>query len=280
MAQTVKIFISFDMEGVTIVSSWRELKKDAPSLNEIRTCATEEVSAAVRGARRASRGRCDIVVCDAHAEGENLIIDKLPKGIHIVKGSPREFYMVESIDNSFDLLFCIGYHAMAGTLRAGMDHTYSSSILYSVKINGVFVGETEINAGLAGHYGVPLGLVTGDDQLINEVHSFFGDDLETVITKQGISRFSMMCRHPADVQDEIETKAARVVKTMRRFKPFTFAEPLNAEFDVTNSVIGDLVEPIPGIKRVAARTLSVNAATILDFYRTMRLVCSVPVPRT
>jgi len=280
MAQTVKIFISFDMEGVTIVSSWRELKRDAPSFGEIRTCATEEVSAAVRGIHGASRGRCEIVVCDAHAEGENLIIDKLPKGISIVKGSPREFYMVEGIDDSFDLLVCIGYHAMAGTLRGGMDHTYSSSILYSVKINGVFVGETEINAGLAGHYGVPLGLISGDDQLINEVHRFFGDDVETVITKHGISRFAMKCRHPADVQDEIEMKAARAIRAMDRFKPFTFTEPIDAEFEVMNSVIGDLVAPLPGIKRVTARTLAAHVPTILDFYRMMRLVCSIAVPRS
>ena len=137
MEQKVKIFISFDLEGVTIVSSWREAKKDAPSCAEIRRCATDEVCAAVQGARRGSPGDCEIVICDAHAQGENLIVEKLPKGIRLVKGSPREFYMVEGIDKSFDLLFCIGYHAMAGTLGAGMDHTYSSSILYSVKINGV-----------------------------------------------------------------------------------------------------------------------------------------------
>ncbi len=274
MAQTVKVFISFDLEGVTIVSSWREMKKDSPSFGDIRKCGTEEVSAAIRGIHHASRGRCEIVVCDAHAVGENLIIDALPKGVHIVRGSPREFYMVEGIDESFDLLFCIGYHAMAGTLRAGMDHTYSSSLLYSVKINGVFVGETEINAGLAGHYGVPLGLVTGDDQLIKEVHNFFGDDLETVITKHGISRFSMMCRHPADVQAEIEKKAARTVENIDRYKPFIFKVPIQAEFEVTSSLIGDLVAPIPGIERMSARTLSVTTKTMLDFYRMMRLICS------
>jgi D-amino peptidase len=188
--------------------------------------------------------------------------------------------MVEGIDDSFDLLVCIGYHAMAGTLRGGMDHTYSSSILYRVKINGVSVGETEINAGLAGHYDVALGLVTGDDQLIKEVHSFFGDDVETVITKHGISRFAMRCRHPADVQNEIEMKAARMIKTMSRFKTFTFTEPIDAEFEVTSSVIGDVAAPIPGIKRLSARTLAAQVPTILDFYRMMRLVCSIAVPRS
>lgn len=280
MAKNKKVFISFDMEGVTILSSWTEIRKDAPSLGEIRSCATEEVSAAVRGIRRASHGRCDIVVCDAHAGGTNLLIDRLPTGISVVKGTPREFYMLETIDESFDLLFCIGYHAMAGSLRAGMDHTYSSSILYSVRINGVPVGETEINAGLAGHYGVPLGLITGDDQLINEVHAFFGDVPETVITKYGISRFAAKCRHPVDVQNEIESKAARAVKTIRRFQPFTFTAPIDAVFEVTSSVIGDLVAPIPGIKRLNARTVAVQVPTIIDFYRMMRLVCSIAVPQS
>lgn len=265
------------MEGISGVSSWRELKKDSPSLNQIRKFATGEVNAAIRGIKKARKDVGGIIVCDSHAEGENLLIDQLERGIHLIKGSPRNYYMIEGINENFDLLFFIGYHAMAGTKKAGMDHTYSSSSIYSIKINNKYVGETEINAAVAGYYSVPLAFVSGDDLLIKEVKEFFGTEVETVITKYSISRFAAKCRHPLDAQQEIEVKAEKAVKKAKKLKPFTFKSPIKAEFDVVNSLIGDVVEPIPGLKRISARKLTFKAKNILEFYRILRLICNLAI---
>ncbi len=276
MPRKISVYISFDLEGISGISSWKEVQKNAASLTEARENATEEINAAVRGIARAAPIR-EIVVCDAHASGDNLIIGKLERGVTVVKGTPRTYYMVEGMSGHYDVLFCIGYHAMAGTRKAGMDHTYSSSSIYGIKINGTFVGETAINAAVAGYFGVPVGLVSGDDRLVKEVRTFFGPSVETVTTKFGISRFAAKCRHPHDVQKEIEDKATKVVKHLNRLKPFTFRTPLRAEFELSNTVIADYAELIPGIKRTAARSLAYRAHDVLEFYRILRLVCSLGV---
>jgi D-amino peptidase len=277
MSKKVNVFISFDMEGISVVSSWREMKKDSGSYEMIRKCATDEINAAVRGIRRSGENIGEILVCDSHARGDNLLVDRLEQKVSVVKGTPRNYYMVEGLDESFDVVFFIGYHAMAGTERAGMDHTYSSSIIYNVAINGRYVGETEINAAMAGYYKVPVGLVTGDDLLIKEVRNFFGRYVETVVSKYGISRYAAKCRHFLEVQEEITKKAQKALQQRRRLKPFSFRKPLKAEFEVADSAIADVVVSIPGLKRLTARKLKFRARDVLEFYRILRLICSITV---
>jgi len=275
MRKKFNVFISFDIEGVSGVSSWQELKKDSVSLRNIREIGTDEVNAVVRGIRKARSDIGEILVCDSHAEGENLLIGRLARGVHLIKGSPRNYYMVEGLNEDFDILFLVGYHSMAGTKAGGMDHTYSSSVIYNLKINGKYVGETEINAAVAGAFGVPLGFVSGDDLLIKEVRKFFGRGPETVITKYGVSRFAAKCRHPVEVQEEMEIKSAKAVRKAGKLKPFTFKRLIRAEFELLNSLMGDLVEPIPGLKRVSARKVIFKCSDVLEFYRIMRLICTL-----
>ncbi|UCF70653.1 MAG: M55 family metallopeptidase [candidate division WOR-3 bacterium] len=267
------IFISFDIEGISAVSSWREVKKDSVDLARIRSIATAEVNAAIRGARMSKQPVGSITICDAHASGENVIIEDLEPGVTLIKGTPRKYYMMHGISKEYDVVFLIGYHAMAGTKAGGMDHTYSSASIYSVKINGRSVGETEINAALAGFYRVPVGLVSGDDRLIDEATLFLGRQVETVITKYGISRSAARCRHPRDVHKEIEAKAAKAIQKLRELKPFTFKLPIRAEIDLVSSSIADVVEMVPGIKRVNGRRFVFRAKDILEFYRILRLMC-------
>jgi D-amino peptidase len=275
MVKHFNAFISFDMEGVGCLTSWQELKKESPSLAQIRELATQEVNAAIRGIRNARQDIGEIIICDSHAGGENLLIDALETGIHLVKGTPRNYYMVEGINQQFDILFFIGYHAMIGTKGAGMDHSYSSSSIYNIKLNGKYVGETEINAAVAGHYKVPLGLVSGDDKLAKEVRKFFGQEVEVIITKYGISRFAAKCRHPYDIQQEIEKKAELTVKKVKKLNPFIFHPPINAEIEVINTVIGDVIEPVPGLKRVSARKVTFRTKNIIEFYRLLRVICNL-----
>jgi D-amino peptidase len=164
---------------------------------------------------------------------------------------------------------------MAGTQYAGLEHTYSSASIYNIKINGRFVGESEINAALAGHYGVPLGLVTGDDLLITEIREFFGKNVETITTKKGISRFAAQCRHPEDVQQEIESKAARALQKIKELRVFKFKAPIKAEIDLASSLITDLVELVPGIRRIDGRKVVFQTKDTPEFYRILRLVCTL-----
>jgi D-amino peptidase len=275
MAKKLNFFISFDLEGVSGVTSWSDMKVDAPDFLRIRQSATAEVNAAVRGIRMAGTKVDEIMICDAHSRGDNLLLDELEKGVHLVRGAPRNYYMVEGISEKFSAAFFIGYHAMAGTAGGFMDHTYSSSSIYNVRINGRDVGETAINAAICGHYGVPLALVSGDDRLVREARSFFGTKVETVTTKYGISRFAGRCRHPADVSREIEAKAERTARRLHNMKPFVFKSPILGEIDVMNTLIGHVISRLPGLKRLSGRKFSCRSKNILDFYTQLMLVCDL-----
>ncbi len=275
MKAKINVFISFDIEGISALSSWREVKKDSPNLERMHRIATQEVNAAVRGVRESGKPIGTITICDSHASGENLLIEELEPGVTLVRGTPRKYYMMHGISKEYDAVFLIGYHAMAGTRAGGMDHTYSSASIYRVKIDGEPVGETEINAALAGYYGVPVVLVSGDDTLVKEVRKFLGKSVETVIAKRGISRSAAQCRHPEDVQKEISVKAARAVHKARKIKPFRFRTPIRAEINLADSLVADAVEMIPGIKRTDGRKILFRAKNILEFYSTLRLVYSL-----
>ncbi len=274
MDRGINIFISFDLEGISGVSSWREMRRDSADFMRIRKIATQEVNAVIRGVKKI-RNIGEILICDAHASGENLLIDELESGVHLIKGTQRNYYMMEGINKNFGIVFFIGYHAMVGTKAGMMDHTYSSSSIYNIKINGMDVGETEINAAIAGYYGVPVGLVSGDDKLINEVKKLLGAQVETVITKYSISRFAAKCRHPVDVQKELELRAQWAIKKIKRLKPFKFHQPINAEIEVINSLIGDAIKSLPGVERTSTRGFVLKTKDILEFYRYLMLICDL-----
>lgn len=273
MVKKYNVFISFDLEGISAVTSWQSMKRDSKDLERIRSIATQEVNAAIRGIRKSGMSIGMITVCDAHASGENLLADELDSGVDLVKGTPRKYYMMHGITKGYDVAFFIGYHAMAGSQLGGMDHTYSSASVYNIEINGQHVGETEINAALAGYYDVPVGLVTGDNVLIAQVRKSFGKEIETVITKRGISRFAAQCRHPIDVHAEIAAKASRVMKKINKLKIFRFRTPIRAEIDLASTLIADMAELIPGVKRTTGRKVIFRTKDILEFYRTLRLIC-------
>uniref|UniRef100_A0A7V1EHD1 Peptidase M55 n=1 Tax=candidate division WOR-3 bacterium TaxID=2052148 RepID=A0A7V1EHD1_UNCW3 len=275
MAKKINLFISFDLEGISGVTSWKEMRKDSPDLLRISKIATQEVNAAIRGVKKSGLEIGEILICDSHASGENLLIEELEPGINLIKGTQRNYYMMEGLNETFDIVFFIGYHSMVGTEAGMMDHSYSSSSIYNVMINGVYVGESEINAGVAGHYGVPLGLVSGDDKLAKEIQEFFGHNVETVITKYSISRFCARCRHPVDVQKEIELKASSAVKKINKLKPFKFKYPINAEIEMLNSLLGDAIKSLPGLKRISARKFVFKSKDILEFYRQLILICDL-----
>lgn len=275
MKERINVFISFDLEGISGISSWKEMKKDSPDFLRLQKIATQEVNSAIRGVKKSGFKIGEILICDSHASGENLLIDELEPGTHLIKGTQRNYYMMEGLNERFDVVFFIGYHAMVGTTAGMMDHSYSSSLIYNIKINGVDVGETEINAGLAGYYGVPVGLVSGDDKLIKEVRKFLGMQVETIVSKYSISRFCARCRHPISVHRELELRSQWAIRKIKRLKPFKFRSPINAEIDMMNSAFGDAIKSLPGLKRVSARKFVFKSKDILEFYRYLMLICDL-----
>jgi len=185
--------------------------------------------------------------------------------------------MIDTIDETFDLLFYVGYHSKAGVYASTMDHTYSSSTFYRIKINNQEVDEAMINAAVAGHYRVPLGFVSGDDKLIASIKKVFGKEVETVITKYSRSRFAALTRHPQDVCAEQREKAKNAVLKRKKFKPFRFKAPCQIELQLNDTIRAYEVAMIPGSKLIDGRTVSFKAVNFLDGYKFILLAAALGI---
>jgi len=168
----MRIFISADMEGLAGVVGDEQRSRKGQDYQMARRWMAQEVNAAVEGAIKA--GAKEFVVTDAHAGAINLALPDLHQKAALIGGSNRPLSMMEGIQEGFDAAFFIGYHAMRGTQDACMDHTYSEEKVMAVRFNGTPYGEIGINARVAGHFGVPVVLVSGDDKTAAEAKAFLG----------------------------------------------------------------------------------------------------------
>jgi D-amino peptidase len=155
----LKVYISADLEGVAGVVSPEQLGPTGFEYGAAREWMTAEVLAAIQGARDA--GATEILVSDSHGNGQNLLIDRLPPDVRVIRSWLRPLMMMEGIDSTFDAAIFIGYHS-ATTNPAGVRaHTISSGGLAGVYLNGTAVPEAGINAAIAGHFGVPVVMISG-----------------------------------------------------------------------------------------------------------------------
>ncbi|MDD3627724.1 MAG: M55 family metallopeptidase [bacterium] len=261
----MKIFISVDAEGLCGISSWHEADNADKDYLRFRRLATKEVNT-VCSAIRFKFPKSKIVVCDSHSQGENLLIEELVPDIELVKGFPRPYYMMESIDSTFDGVMFLGYHSKIGSEKGGMDHSYSSSSIYRIKVNGKEMGEVELNGVLAGYYGVPVILVSGDNILGNDVKKHY-KEIIYVTTKEGISRFSSKSYPLNKVYDALEKGTFEALSRIRKIPKIFMKPPYKIEIDFFTTIQADVVGLIPCMKRKSGRTLSFTVDDYCNFYR-------------
>jgi len=253
------------MEGVGGITSWKEMGS-----REAKELLTQEVNAVIAGIKDGSDKVEEVLVCDAHALGENILVDLLDPDASLVRGAPRSFHMVEGLDNSFDMLFLVGYHGMAGARHAQMDHTYSSYSIYNLRVNGRSVGETSLSAGFAGELGVPLVFVSGDQSVGEEARELC-PDVVTVVTKLGFSRFSAKLFNPKNVRKRLREGAKKAVLNASRVKPVVFEKPLRVEIDFVDTAMAELVSMVPGVESLGGRTVGFVAEDFKVFHRFLQV---------
>ena len=205
----LKVYISADMEGVAGVVTGDQLGPPGFEYERFRGFMTNEVLAAIDGARAA--GATEILVSDSHGNGENLLIERFPKDVQIVRAWPRPLAMMEGVDASFDAVLFVGYHAST-TYREGVRaHTMSSANLADVRLNGVSVPEAGLNAAIAGHFRVPVAMISGDDAAVKEAQALLGP-IEGAVVKWNAGFHSARTLTPEASCDRIREAA----KTGRR----------------------------------------------------------------
>jgi D-amino peptidase len=230
----VKVLIMCDMEGVSGIVVWEQVNGGAPMYEEGRKLYTEEINAAVRGAKAA--GATEIVVVDCHGAGggwtfNSLIPELLHPDCNWVAHHTWSRY-TELLEQGCDACLLVGMHARAGTPDGVLCHTISTTNWRNLYFNDDLVGESGINGALCGHYGVPILLVTGDEATCRETRELFGTGLTTVAVKRGLSRYSARQIPPVRARQLIEEGAKHALSNLHAVKPYVPAKPTTITVDL------------------------------------------------
>jgi D-amino peptidase len=219
--EELKVFISVDMEGISGIVNSEETGSSGPDYGYFRRIMSHEANAAVLGAFDA--GATEVVVRDSHGSARNILPDLLDPRARLIRDwSAGPKGMMEGIDDSFDAVVFIGYHARAGTVDAIIDHTSTGNVV-DFAINGRSLPEAGYNALMAGSYGVPVVFVAGDQAICEQVEDLFGE-VATFATKEGIGAASLGL-HPEAAQKGIRAGVAEAVKNRSGYRPFTMTPP-------------------------------------------------------
>src|SRR3954451_19949874 len=225
------------MEGVAGIVKWQQVAGGEKLYDEGRVLYTEEINAAVRGAKMA--GATEIVVMDCHGAGgaydfNSLVPDLLdPDCEYVVQEEWTEY--TGFLESGCDAALFVGMHAMAGTSDGVLSHTVSSQAWQSLKFNGTLVGETGINAALCGQWDCPVLMVTGDRATCREARDLLGSRLTTVEVKAGLGRFSARMKTPQAARGLIEEGAKKALQDLRAVPPYNPGTPCEIEIEFTTA---------------------------------------------
>ena len=235
----MRVVISADMEGTCGVVSWMHVTppeyagKGEPvnqsEYNRARGWMTAEVNAAIDGAM--AGGADDVIVCDSHDGARNLIPEELDQRCKFITGGEKPLSMAQGVDlPGVGALMYTGYHAKAGTPAAPLAHTWTRT-LSDIRVNGLSIGEFGINAIVAGHFGVPVVMVSGDETAVNQTRQLLGEQVIPVPVKQGLSTTAAIHLHPSVASERIRTGAKSAVENLKSAKVFEFPKGAVVELD-------------------------------------------------
>ncbi|NIM49013.1 MAG: hypothetical protein GTN62_04185 [Gemmatimonadales bacterium] len=248
----LKLYISADMEGVVGVVTGDQLGPSGFEYGRFREFMTQEVLAAIRAALAA--GVQEILVSDSHGNGENLLLEKLPNDVLVVRSWPRPLMMMQGIDSTFDAVILLGYHAGTTNPEGVRAHTISSGRLADIRLNGRSVPEAGISAAIAGHFGVPVIMISGGDAAVAEAQALLGD-IEGAVVKWNYSFHSAKTRTPQAAYDLIEQKVARALRRLDDFKPFVLSTPVTLDVRFKNYRPSQLLAYLPIVERTDAHSI-------------------------
>ena len=265
----MRVHVISDMEGVSGIVRGRQTLGGAPMYDEGRRLYTEEINAAIRGAKAA--GATEIVVMDCHGAGEewsfnSLVPDLLhPDCEYVVQEDWTEY--TGFLEERCDAALLVGMNAMAGAGRGGMNHTVSGRDYFNLRFNGTLVGETGIHAALCGTWDCPILLVTGDDVACAEGKALVGDGLTTVAVKKGLGSTSARQIPPVRARELIEAGAKQALSNLSAVAPWSPGSPCEITVEFKHTMAVDKLRFRTGVVRVDDRTISVTAETWWDAWK-------------
>jgi D-amino peptidase len=266
----MKVLISVDMEGISGIVHPTETNPDRYDYERGRALMTAEANAVIAGVLEAEPTAV-VRVADAHGPFRNLLPEELDRRAHLVRGKPRPLGMLGGLDEHTDAVLFVGYHARAGDGPAVLAHTMSGDIL-DVRVAGRSMGEIGLNAAMAGHLGVPVVLLSGDDTACAELCDLVPSAV-TVAVKQALGQAAAVALHPQVARERLHRAAVEAITRRAQVSPLTIAGPVDVEVDLYSPVMVDLATLVPGVSRAGGgRTITFTAADFADAYRLVLLL--------
>jgi D-amino peptidase len=259
--QRLKVLISVDMEGVAGVVTAEQLGPTGFEYARFREFMTAETLAAVQAARTA--GATEIVIADAHGNGQNLLIERLPSDVRLIRSWPRKLGMVAGVDDNVDALIFIGYHAGTNNTTGVRAHTFSSANLTRVAVNGVNVTEGSWNAAIAGQFNVPVVMMSGDDAAIAEVRKAIGN-VEAAETKRALGFHAASTITPEASARLIADRVRAAFARRAEFKPYRISGPITVDVSFKNYLPAEVLAYLPIFERVDAHSIRFRAKDMVE----------------
>jgi D-amino peptidase len=262
----MRVFISFDMEGVAGIVDWSQCRAGEHGYAEGRALLLGEVNAAIDGAL--AGGATEIVCNDSHGAMNNLNPADLHGRSAYIAGRHKPLYMMEGLDGTFDAVFFVGYHGSISGSSSVLSHTYNPSVISRVSLNGVECGESGINGLVALGHEVPVALVTGDQVTMSEAEPFFAG-AEQVPVKGSITRFAAAQLHPEEARSLIRAGAAAAVRRVASgavgLPSITLPARLDVEFQTAD--MAQVASWVKGAEQSGTRSVRISADDPVAVYR-------------
>jgi D-amino peptidase len=256
-----RLYISADIEGVAGVVSREQAVPEGFEYQQAREWMTNEVLAACEAAFEC--GIKEIVISDSHGNGQNLLLDKLPPNVQLVRSWPRPLCMMEGIEQGqFDGVLLLGYHPGATDLRGVLSHTLSGVGIKEMKLNGKTASETVISAATAAHFNVPVIMVSGDDAYAEHARSVL--DVETATVKWACSTTSTRTLLPQSACELIRQSVKQALDRLDDFKPYAIETPVVVDIDCVRRKASELLAYLPMFKRTSATAIQFEGKDMIE----------------
>ncbi len=266
----MKIYVSIDMEGLWGVHSPDQLHAGEREHERTRHLMVDELNVVIKALFQ--HGATDVLVNDAHGSMDNVLIEKLDSRAALIGGSAKRYSMMAEIDQGYDGAVFIGYHPKASTQEGIFDHTYSGRVIRDVTVNDVSMSEAGLNARLAGHFGVPVMLVSGDNVVCDAMRDELGD-VTTFAVKKTLSRTAARHLPRRDLEAGYGAAIERAMRHGGVMK--TELTPVVGRIAFKESMMTDKPAQWSGVRRIDATTLEVTADDFASFYEAFLLMLTL-----
>ena len=264
----MKVHITADMEGIATISHDEQADYKSDEYPRMCEIMTGEVEAAIQGAK--DGGADEIIVCDAHDTGRNLLVEKLDEDIEIVQGSAYDLGMMNGITSDCDASLQVGYHSMRHTHAGTLGHTYTYDIA-QLKFNKTVIGESGLSAAIAGHFGVPLVFVSGDSHAINQARRLV-KNIVGVPTKTGVGLYGVHSLTPGKACRNIRKGVKEALEKKDEIKPFIVRKPILMEVELERPLMAEYASNIPQVRRVNIKTVSYKAKDVIEAFNVFSVI--------